>query len=57
MIRDTIVRLKGGRPNDTGRVAITSCVRREKLCMVIWSSRIGDVNFTWERECDLVKVV
>lgn len=56
MIRDTIVRLKGGRPNDTGRVAVTSCVRREKLCMVIWSSRVGDVRFTWERECDLVKV-
>lgn len=56
MIRDTIVRLIGGRPDDTGRVVITSCVRREKLCMVVWPSRVGEVRFTWERECDLVKV-
>lgn len=56
MIRDTIVRLKGGRADDLGRVSITSCVRREKLCMVIWPSRVGEVRFTWEREKDLVKV-
>ena len=56
MIRDTTVRLKGGRPNDTGRVSITSCIRRERVCLVIWPSRVGEVRFTWERECDLVKV-
>ena len=56
MIRDTVVRLKGGRDKDTGRVLITSFVsRKEKHCMVLWEDNSG-LRYSWEREDDLEKV-
>lgn len=56
MIRDTPVRLKGGRDEDVGRVLVTSFVsRKEKHCMVLWEDTRG-LRYSWEREDDLEKV-